>query len=78
MITLNITREEGERLATLLSTITGIAGGKAINNPDYDAIWHQWQPLSKKVANALGYEAYLNPNDIKNIQIDIDLMHSIG
>lgn len=71
MITLDITKEQGERLASLLSVLCGVAQYKAIKDPTLDHVWHKWHPISKAVAEAMGYQAYLNPNDVNHISIDV-------
>lgn len=62
--TVTLSRDEAEKLSSLLSQLTGKLQYRAVkdNSGSLDNHWQFWRNIEKKVANSIGFEGFAYPS----------------
>jgi len=67
--TVTLTSEQMKDLSSLLSVICGSLQYRAIGNPKLDDEWSKWHAIKKQVNSAHGFESFMEPERIKNLEL---------
>lgn len=72
MVTIQLTRDEAERLSTLLATLEGRLHWRAVQDSTgkLDRPWQFWHGIEKKVAGAFGFQAFCQPSKLVDHLLD--------